>query len=81
MKKCRSVAVSPEWVMSQKEVSGWEKPSREVLVLNASGEVIGHKGAKTKIKTNSWGVRNDSFHIDVMHSALDVSNKKNTKTK
>lgn len=81
VKKCRSVAVSPEWVMSQKEVSGWEKPSREVLVLNASGEVIGHKGAKTKIKTNSWGVRNDSFHIDVMHSALDVSNKKNTKTK
>ena len=67
LKKCRAAAVSPEWVMSRKEVSSWEKPSREVLILNASGEVTGHKGAKTKIKTNSWGVRNSSFHIDSAH--------------
>ena len=81
LKKCQAVAVSPEWVMSRKEVSCWEKPSREVLVLNASGEVIRHKGAKTKMKTNSRGVRNDSFRIDAVHSALDISNKRNTKTK
>jgi hypothetical protein len=79
-KKCRAAAVSPEWVMSRKEVSCWEKPSREVLILNASGEVTGHKGAKTKIKTNSWGVRNSSFHIDAMYSAHDDSKKKNTET-
>jgi len=77
LKKCRAAAVSPEWVMSRKEVSSWEKPSREVLILNASGEVIGHKGAKTKIKTNSWGVRNSSFHID---SAHDDSKEKNNET-
>jgi hypothetical protein len=80
LKKCRAVAVSPEWVMSRKEVSCWEKPSREVLVVNASGEVTGHKGAKTKVKTNSWGVRNDCFQIDVMYSAPEVSNK-NTEIK
>jgi len=80
LKKCRAAAVSPEWVMSRKEVSCWEKPIREVLILNASGEVTGHKGAKTKIKTNSWGVRNNSFHIDVMYSAHDDSKKKNTET-
>lgn len=50
------------------------------MILNASGEVTGHKGAKTKIKTNSWGVRNNSFHIDVMYSAHDDSKKKNTET-
>lgn len=79
-KKCREAVVSPEWVMSRKEVSCWEKPSREVLILSASGEVTGHKGAKTKIKTNSWGIRNSSFHIDVMYSACDDSKKKNTET-
>jgi len=80
LKKCQAAAVSPEWVMSRKEVSCWEKPSREVLILNTSGEVTGHKGAKTKIKTNSWGVRNNSFHIDVMCSAHDDSKKRNTET-
>lgn len=80
LKKCRAVAVSPEWVMSRKEVSCWEKPGREVLILNASGQVTGHKGAKTKIKTNSWGVRNNSYHIDVTCSAHDNSNKKNIET-
>lgn len=80
LKKCQAAAVSPEWVMSRKEVSCWEKPSREVLILNPSGEVTGHKGAKTKIKTNSWGVRNNSFHIDVMCSAHDDSKKRNTET-
>jgi len=78
--KCRAAAVSPEWVMSRKEVSCWEKPSREVLILNARGEVTGHKGAKIKIKTNSWGVRNSSSHIDVMCSAHDDSKKRNTET-
>lgn len=77
--KCQAAAVTPEWVMSRKEVSCWEKPSREVLILNARGEVIGHKGAKIKIKTNSRGVRNSSFHIDVMCSANDDSKKRNTK--
>jgi hypothetical protein len=80
LKKCQAAAVSPEWVMSRKEVSCWEKPSREVLILNASGEVTGHKGAKTKIKTNRWGVRKSSFHIDVMYSAPDYSKKKHTET-
>ena len=80
LKKYQAAAVSSEWIMSRKEVSCWEKPSREVLILNASGEVTGHKGAKTKIKTNSWGVRNSSFHIDVMYSAHDNSKKKNTET-
>jgi hypothetical protein len=79
--KCRAAAVSPEWVMSRKEVSCWEKPSGELLILNARGEVTGHKGAKIKIKTNSWGVRNSSFHIDVMCSAHDDSKKRNTETK
>jgi hypothetical protein len=77
LKKCRAAAVSPEWVMSRKEVSSWEKPSREVMILNISGEVTGHKGAKTKIKTNSWGVCNNSFHID---SARDDSKEKNNET-
>jgi hypothetical protein len=74
--KCRAVAVSPQWVMSRKETSGWEKRGKEVLVVNASGEVIAHEGAKMKIKTNSWGVRDNTFHIDVKSSALDLTSLK-----
>jgi hypothetical protein len=75
MEKCRAVAVSPQWVMSRKDTCGWEKRGKEVLVVNASGEVIAHEGAKMKIKTNSWGVRDDTFHIAVKSSAVDVSLK------
>jgi hypothetical protein len=46
------------------------------LVVNASGKVIDHKGAKTKIKTNSWGVRDNIFHIDVEASAVDITSLK-----
>jgi hypothetical protein len=75
MEKCRAVAVSPQWVMSRKETCGWEKRGKEVLVVNASGEVTAHEGAKMKIKTNSWGVRDDTFRIAVKSSALDLSLK------
>lgn len=75
LEKCRAVAVSPQWVMSRKETSGWEKCDKEVLVVNSNGEVIAHEGAKMKIKTNSWGVRDSTFHIDVKSSTLDSSLK------
>lgn len=75
LEKCRAVAVSPQWVMSRKETSGWEKCGKEVLVVNSKGEVIAHEGAKMKIKTNSWGVRDSTFHIDVKSSTLDLSLK------
>jgi hypothetical protein len=77
LEKCKTVAVSPEWVISRKETSGWEKPSKgEILVVDASGKVIDHKGAKTKIKTNSWGIRDSTFHIDLKASAVDITSLK-----
>lgn len=80
IEKCKTVAVTPQWVISRKETASWETPSKgEVLVVNASGEVIDHKGAKRKIKTNSWGVRDDTFHIDVKSSAVDISLKQKEK--
>jgi hypothetical protein len=80
VEKCKTVAVTPEWVISRKETYGWEKPSRgEVLVVNASGEVIEHKGAKIKIKTNSQGVRDDTFHIDMKASAVNITSLKQKK--
>lgn len=79
LEKCRAVAVSPQWVMSGKGTSGWEKCGKEVLVVNSNGEVIAHEGAKMKIKTNSWGARDSSFHIDVKSSALDLSLKQREK--
>jgi hypothetical protein len=84
MEKCRVVTVSPQWVMSKKETSGWAKCGGEVLVVNASGEVIAHEGAKMKIKTNSWGVRDDTFHIAVnspLHSGLKQTEKRREKRK
>jgi hypothetical protein len=81
IEKCRAVAVSPQWVMSRKGTCGWEKSGKEVLVINASGEVIAHEGARMKIKTNSWGVRDDTFHIAVKSSAPDLSLKQREKRK
>jgi hypothetical protein len=79
LEKCRAAAVSPQWIMSGKETAGWEKCGKEVLVVNSNGEVIAHEGAKMKIKTNSWGVRDSTFHIDVKSSAQDLSLKQREK--
>ena len=78
--KCKLVAVSADWITSGKAIEGWQNSTRgEVVVVNKSGEVIEHKKMKKKIKTNSWGVRNDSFHIDVKESSSqsrEVTDKK-----
>lgn len=42
-------------------------------MFTSSEEAIDHMGAKGKIKTNSWGVCDDTFHIDVKASAVNVT--------
>ncbi|KDR22463.1 uncharacterized protein LOC110826880 isoform X2 [Zootermopsis nevadensis] len=80
LEKCKTVAVSPEWVISRKNTFGWEKPNKgELLVVDASGKVIDHKGAKIKVKTNSWGVLDNTVHIDVKASAVNITSLKKRK--
>ncbi|PSN41194.1 hypothetical protein C0J52_04189 [Blattella germanica] len=77
MEKCKTIAVTSEWITCGDAVSGWEKSTRgELVIVNKQGDIIEHKRKKNKIKTNSWGVRDDSFHINIGTSVKCPDEKK-----
>ncbi|XP_069683936.1 protein CUSTOS [Periplaneta americana] len=88
LEKCKEVSVSPDWILSKEETIAWVKSHRgEVLTVNESGDVISHVRAKKKIKCNSYGVRDDSFHINInsstenLRSIKDKSKRKEKRRK
>ncbi|KAJ9590633.1 hypothetical protein L9F63_016344 [Diploptera punctata] len=82
--KYKSVSVTSDWITSGEAVSGWEKSARgEYMRVNKEGEIIEHTGIKKKIKTNSKGVRNVTFHIDINNALSEsaISSDKKEKMK
>jgi hypothetical protein len=51
------------------------------LVVDASGKVTDHKRAITEIKTNRWGVCDNTSHIQVKASAADKTSLKQKKSR